>query len=89
MSHPIEITLGFEYPPKDHIFIWRALHGIVPCYCNLANRHINTSVTCPVCKVDPEDLKDMLFIYCRDREVWEELGLGANVAAIAEQHRSY
>ena len=44
-------------------------------------------MTCPVCKVDPEDLKHMLFICCGAREVWEELGLGANVAAIAEQHR--
>lgn len=84
----MEITLGFEYPPKVHIFIWRALHGIVPCYCNLVNIHIKTPMTCLVCKVDPEDLKHMLFICCGAREVWEELGLGANVAAIAEQHRS-
>ena len=39
-------------------------------------------------EIDPEDLKHMLFICCRAREVWEELSLGAYVAAIAEQHRS-
>jgi hypothetical protein len=45
-----------KVPRKVQIFNWRALHGIVPCHCTLANKHMNTAVKCPVCNVDPEDL---------------------------------
>jgi hypothetical protein len=41
---------------KVQIFTWRALHGIVPCLCVLANRHIGSAVNCPVYTVDAEDL---------------------------------
>lgn len=71
-----------------HNFIWRALHEIITCYCTLANMHIKTPVTCPMCKVDPEDLKHMLFICERAKEVWKELSLEASVASVAAQYRS-
>jgi hypothetical protein len=32
-----------KVPRKIQIFNWRALHGIVPCHCILAKRHINTA----------------------------------------------
>jgi hypothetical protein len=34
---------------KVRIFIWRVLHGIIPCMCILANRHVGNSGQCPAC----------------------------------------
>jgi hypothetical protein len=42
---------------KVQIFMWRVLHGIVPCLCALANRHIGSLVNCSVCTIDAEDLR--------------------------------
>jgi hypothetical protein len=43
------ILWKLKIPSKVKIFIWRALHGIFPLKSILANRHIGTSGTCPVC----------------------------------------
>ena len=61
--HPVwKILWERKVPPKVHIFTWRALHGIVPCYCTLADKYIKIPVTCPVCKIGQEDLRHMLFL---------------------------
>ena len=60
---------------KVQIFTWRALHGIIPCLCTLANRHIGSSVNCPVCSFDGEDLKHMLFVCSRAMDIWQGLEL--------------
>jgi hypothetical protein len=73
---------------KVQIFIWRALHGTVPCYCTLANRHIGTSVNCPVCAVDVEDLRHMLFCCPRSQEIWDGLGIGEFIRAALVMDRS-
>jgi hypothetical protein len=70
-----------QVPRKIQIFMWRALHGIVPCYCVLANRHIGSSVNCPVCSINAEDIRHMLFSCPRAQEVWQGLGLQENVNA--------
>ena len=38
-----------QIPHKVQIFGWRALHGILPLKCILANRYIGTSGECPIC----------------------------------------
>jgi hypothetical protein len=36
---------------KVKIFIWRALHGILPLKSILANRHVGNNGGCPICQV--------------------------------------
>jgi hypothetical protein len=49
-------------PAKIKIFAWRAMHGIIPLKCVLANRHIGVSSECPICQLDAEDVRHLLFL---------------------------
>ena len=62
-------------PAKVKIFIWRTLHGTIPCRVNLANRHVKVSPKCPACSSGPEDTKHLLFLCDRAKEVWRRLGM--------------
>jgi ribonuclease HI len=75
-------------PAKVKIFTWRALHGIIPCMCILANRHIESSGQCPLCEIAAEDIKHMLFTCDKAREVWQALGLEHVVREAARVDRS-
>ena len=70
-----EILWKLQIPSKVKIFMWKALHGIVPVMSILANRHIPVSGQCPICKLDAEDIAHLLFKCCRAREVWLALGV--------------
>lgn len=48
-------------PSKIKIFAWRVLHGCIPCHVILANKHITNIVNCPVCRVEAEDIRHILF----------------------------
>jgi hypothetical protein len=73
---------------KFQIFIWRALHGIVPCLYALANHHIGLSINCPVCTIDAEDLHHMIFCCPQSMEIWVGLGLGVLIRAARRMDRS-
>ena len=62
-------------PTKVKFFIWRMLHGTLPCRVTLANRHIKTQPICPACLDGLEDTKYILFLCQKVKEVWEYLGL--------------
>ena len=62
-------------PSKVKIFIWRTLHGTLPCRVNLANRHIKVTPNCPACSFGSEDTKHILFQCQKAKEVWKKLGL--------------
>ena len=64
-----------QIPGKVNIFIWRALHGIIPLKSVLANRHISQSGECPVCNLDAEDIMHLLFKCQTAAEMWEALGI--------------
>jgi hypothetical protein len=51
-----------ELPAKIKIFAYRSLHGIIPLKCVLANRHIGVSRECPICQLDAEDVRHLLFL---------------------------
>jgi hypothetical protein len=60
--NPVWKTLWqLKIQSKVKIFIWRALHGIIPLKCILANRHIGTTSECPICRSGPEDVRHLLF----------------------------
>lgn len=75
-------------PAKVRIFTWRALHGIIPCMCTLANRHIGGSGQCHVCDWGAEDIAHMMFKCDRALEVWEVLGLTNIIQSAALEDRS-
>ena len=62
-------------PSKVKIFIWRTLHGTLPCRVNLANRHIKVTPNCPACSFGSEDTKHILFQCQKAKEVWKKKGL--------------
>jgi hypothetical protein len=47
------------------IFGWRVLHGCIPCFVMLANKHIMNSGTCPMCQSEAEDVRHALFACSR------------------------
>lgn len=60
-------------PTKVKIFVWRTLHGTLPCRVTLANRHMKVSPICPSCSNGPEDTKHVLFLCQKAKEVWNNL----------------
>ena len=64
---------------KVKIFAWKSLHGVLPCYGVLANRHIPVSAQCPRCSVHCEDIKHVLFTCDHAREIWGRLDLAATI----------
>ena len=62
-------------PAKVKIFIWRTLHGTLPCRVTLANRHMKVSPLCPSCSNGQEDTKHILFLFEKAKEVWGKLGM--------------
>jgi ribonuclease HI len=60
---------------KVKIFAWKSLHGILPCYAVLANRHVPVSSQCPWCNIHCEDIKHVLFSCEHALDIWRKLGL--------------
>ena len=56
-------------------FIWRTLHGTLPCRVTLANRHMKVSPTCPTCSEGLEDTKHIFFRCRKAKDVWKRLGI--------------
>jgi hypothetical protein len=74
--NPVWRTLWkLQIPGKVKIFIWRALHGILPLKSILVNRHVGTSGECPVCHSGPEDVLHLVFTCQAAKEIWQSLGL--------------
>lgn len=71
-------------PNKVKIFNWRALHGVLPLRCILANRHVKVSAQCPICQGGAEDIKHLLFLCPRAKEIWSHLGLNEAVRQACE-----
>jgi hypothetical protein len=75
-NNPVwKILWKLQIPSKIKIFIWRAIHGIIPLKCILANRHIGNSSECPICKQGPEDIQHLLFLCPATQDLWTQLGL--------------
>jgi hypothetical protein len=75
-TNPVwKILWKIKVPSKVKIFIWRALHDIVPLKCILANRHVGTSASCPICGVGPEDVLHLLFLFPPATQLWEAIGI--------------
>jgi hypothetical protein len=75
-----KIAWKLKVPSKVKIFIWRALHGILPLKCILCNRHIGTSGECPMCRLHAEDILHLLFHCEPAKNIWECLGLSSIIA---------
>jgi hypothetical protein len=72
-----KILWKLKIPSKVRNFIWRALHGILPLKCILANRHIGDSGECPICHKGAEDVLHLLFQCPAAKTLWSCLNLDA------------
>jgi hypothetical protein len=70
-----KILWQLKIPSKIKIFIWRALHGILPLKSILANRHVGNTGGCPICQLGPEDIMHLMFHCSAARDMWTSLGL--------------
>ena len=76
VNNPVwKILWKLKIPSKVKIFIWRTLHGIVHLKSILANRHIGTSGSCPICNQGAEDVLHLLFRCLVACEMWGQLGM--------------
>jgi hypothetical protein len=71
LAHSLEVG----NPSKVKIFIWRALHGILPLNSILANTRVGTSGECTICHIGAEDIHHLLFTCEKAHEIWRQLGL--------------
>ena len=53
-------------PAKVKIFLWRTLHGTLPCRATLTNRHMKVSPSCPTCSQGVE-IRRTCFSYVEKR----------------------
>jgi hypothetical protein len=77
-----------KIPSKIKIFIWRALHGILPLKSILVNRHIGTSGECPICQLGPEDIQHLLFLCPVASDIWQALGVSNLIQSALVTDRS-
>uniref|UniRef100_A0A453R7C6 Reverse transcriptase zinc-binding domain-containing protein n=1 Tax=Aegilops tauschii subsp. strangulata TaxID=200361 RepID=A0A453R7C6_AEGTS len=75
-------------PAKVKIFLWRTLHGTLPCRATLTNRHMKVSPLCPTCSQGVEDTKHLLFLCRKAKEVWKRLGLDMIIERACEIDRA-
>lgn len=83
-----ETVWKLEIPTKVKIFIWRAVHGLIPGMVVLARRHIKVSPLCPVCRSGLEDIKHLIFSCPRAVLVWRALGLDVIIKQALSVDRS-
>jgi hypothetical protein len=88
-NNPVWKTLWkLQIPSKIKIFIWRALHVIIPLKCVMANRHIGNSSECSICKQGPEDIQHLLFMCPTAQDLWTQLGLQDVISEATLVYRS-
>jgi hypothetical protein len=74
-----DIMWKLNIPRKVKIFLWKALHGVLPELAILAGRHIKVSPQCPICRSGLEDICHIPFKCLRAKEIWNELGLSDEI----------
>ncbi|XP_038701862.1 uncharacterized protein LOC119998592 [Tripterygium wilfordii] len=60
---------ALQVPPSTKLFLWRAVHNILPSYDNLAKRKLLLDASCMLCKSSPESLMHALFLCPHASEV--------------------
>jgi ribonuclease HI len=82
-SLPVWKTLwSLNVPAKIKIHCWRVLLGAIPCNGVLANRHMQPSSECTLCRTDCESIRHTLFTCPRVHEIWGILGMHGTIAQV-------
>jgi ribonuclease HI len=80
VNNPVWKSLWkLKIPGKVKIFIWRAMHGIIPVKSILVNRHVGTSGQCPICYQAAEDIMHLLFKCPTAADLWGALGISSAI----------
>ena len=66
---------ALKVPAKIKIHTWRCPLGAILCNGVLANRHMQTSSQCELCRTDCESIKHAMFMCPRVEEIWKLLGI--------------
>lgn len=66
---------SLQCPAKVKIFVWRALHGAIPCRAVLADRHMKVQAHCPACNGSADTIKHLLFECSQAKDLWRLLGV--------------
>jgi hypothetical protein len=70
-----KILWNLDVPAKVKIYCWRILHGVLPLKAILFRRHIGTDGLCPVCKLENEDVRHMVFVCNEAEQIRKGLGI--------------
>ena len=73
---------SLKVPAKIKIHAWRCLLGAIPCNGVLANRHMQPSSQCLLCRTDCESIKHALFACPRVAEIWKILGMDGPISHV-------
>ncbi|XP_030497523.2 uncharacterized protein LOC115713178 [Cannabis sativa] len=61
-----------KVPPKVQNFLWRAVTGTLPTCVKLVIKHVDISVTCPICNLQPETISHALISYPFAFDCWSQ-----------------
>ncbi|XP_072084658.1 uncharacterized protein [Arachis hypogaea] len=65
-------------PQKVRMFLWKAVHRILPVNTNLHQRRITTTLTCSICQEEDETIEHALLLCPWTRAVW----FGSNIQIV-------
>lgn len=64
------ILWKIKVPAKIKLFMWQALHQILPTLCLIENRGIQVNTSCRWCNEAPENFKHLLWECSLARQCW-------------------
>ncbi|CAN1282339.1 Putative ribonuclease H protein At1g65750 [Linum perenne] len=79
---------GVAEPPKLKVMVWRVAQNVIPTRLELQRRHIAVPHSCGTCGTEIENLWHLPINCTFAAEVWDKVGLGAEVYELAEQSES-
>jgi hypothetical protein len=72
-----------DVPGKIKIHGRRILHDHIPCRAVLTGKHIGDDSSCPLCSLDQEDTKHMMFTCGRAQAVWQAIGIWREIELLS------
>lgn len=75
-----KLVWNAKVPQKIKLFLWKAIHNILPVQENIYRKRISRTKECPLCMKEPETVEHVFFRCDWTRPVWFGLHLGHTLA---------
>lgn len=75
-----KLVWNAKVPQKLKLFLWKAIHNILPVQENIYRKRISRTKECPLCMKEPETVEHVFFRCDWTRPVWFGLHLGHTLA---------